>query len=108
MSGASKIRAMGPWVWVKPDPRKEYSDGGIFMPETSLAERTGLGTAYVISAGPGGWGEKGGKQVWVHSGIKAGDRVVYRHYLNDHAPKRHVMDDHCFIHMTDVVGFRDS
>lgn len=106
MSDEDKIQAKGPWVWLKPDPRSEMSHGGIYMPELSMAERTRLGTASVVSAGPGGWGEENGKEVWVPSGISPGDRVVYRNFIGENAPKRYAWDDHCFVHMTDILGFK--
>jgi co-chaperonin GroES (HSP10) len=108
MSDPKKVRAIGPWLWVKPDEEKLVSDGGIIIPETAMSVRTGLATGTVLSAGPGAEGQLGDEIVWVPSGIEDGDRIVFKRYLKDSAQKRFFWDNHFFLHMQDVVGFDDD
>jgi co-chaperonin GroES (HSP10) len=99
----TKVRAVGPWVLIKPEPPKKTSKGGIYLPDGNLLERLGHLVGTVISASSGYWETPRGKtkMVYVPMEIEPGDRVVFRGHLQE----AHLLGkDHCFLHIKDLVG----
>jgi co-chaperonin GroES (HSP10) len=109
MSEYTKIRARGPWVWVRPENPPRVSTGGIYLPEGNALERLGYTVAEVLSAGPGYWKKKpaipghSAKDVWHPMEVKEGDRVIFRGHLK--AANRVPVDDKtCLMHIDDLAG----
>lgn len=99
----SKLKANGPWVLVDPEVPTSKTDGGIYLPQGNLLERLGHVVAKVVSAGPGFWDvNEHGKDVFVHTQVKTGDRVVFRGHLK--AANQVGYSKLCFMHAKDLVG----
>ena len=97
---ATKIRARGPWVLLKVDPPKEKTESGLlYVPQGSMTERLGDATGVVLSVGEGKLGKKGRRE---HSGLKVGDRIIFRGFLKEANPIAQLDKDHCMIHQDDV------
>lgn len=99
----TKVKARGPWVLVKPEAPKNITKGGIYLPDGNLFERLGHIVGTVISVGKGYWEKPVGKtkEVFIHSEVKPGDRVVFRGHLQD---ANRVGRDHCLMHIRDLIG----
>jgi co-chaperonin GroES (HSP10) len=100
-----RIKPMGPWVLIKPDPPKDKI-GSLYLPQGNMMERTGHGSGYVVSFGEGLPNlKKNPKTKYIPIGVAKGDRVAFRGYLQEH---NRVGKDHCFIHATDIIGILDD
>lgn len=100
---ASKTRAIGPWVLVKPEGAAKITSGGIHLPDDNAAAKVGYGVARVVSVGNGYWAKTGGngsleRTVFKRQEVGPGDRVAYRIHLQNSCK----FDDHSFIHMEDL------
>ena len=109
---ATKVRARGPWVLIKPEEVKNVTKGGLYLPDGNLLERLGHLVGVVVSASPGYWERPDGmkprgktKEVFVHNEIKPGDRVVFRGHLQD---ANRVGSDYCFMHIRDLIGILEG
>jgi len=107
MVDATKVRARGPWVLIKPEEVKNVTKGGLYLPEGNLLERLGHLVGTVVSASLGYWEKPEGKtkEVFIHNEIKPGDRVVFRGHLQD---ANRVGGDHCFMHIRDLIGILEG
>jgi len=109
MTDISKIKAKGPWILIKVDKPPEKTEGGIYMPAGNAEERFGNATGIALSVGEGklNEGKKAIRAKYTHSGIKEGDRVVFRGFLQE-ANRPGPMDkDHALIHMDDIIGVQE-
>lgn len=100
----SMIRANGPWILVKLDPPSEkFAGSTLFKPymfSGTMEDRVGHSVGTVLSAGRGKPSEDG--IGWVEPGVKKGDRILFRGFLQE-ANRPHPFDrEHCFLHMDDV------
>lgn len=107
-STVTKIRAVGPWVLVKVD--KPITDDGyekfegstLYMPQGgTMEDRVGYSTGLVMSAGSGKPSDDG--IGWVEPGVKAGDRILFRGFLQEANRPAPFDREHCFLHMDDVA-----
>ena len=92
---------------MKVHPYRIKTEGGIYLPQGNLEERTGTATATVVSVGKGklnvGKDLKKGK--YSHSGLETGNRIVFRGFLQEANRPGGIIDkDHCLVHMDDVIG----
>jgi co-chaperonin GroES (HSP10) len=94
------MRPVGAWVLLKVDKPVEKTPGGIYMPAGNMVERLGHATATVLAVGSGKWDAK--KKKRIESGLKPGDRVVFRGYLQEAQRPQVFDDDLCLIHQDDV------
>lgn len=80
-----RIRAMGPWILVNPEPLQKMTPGGIYLPDGNTFERIGHVVGRVISAGKGYYkvNEKTHKEEFIHMDVNPGERVVFRGYLKN-------------------------
>jgi co-chaperonin GroES (HSP10) len=99
------VRPIGPWNLIKPDPVVSRTKSGLYLPEGNLEERLGHNTGVVVAVGQGDRGPKGN---WIPSGIKVGDRVYFRGYLQELNLPGGVGTADCLIHTRDIVGTVDS
>lgn len=99
---AERVRALGPWILVKPEGAVKITPGGIHVPGEVGMAKVGYNIARVKSVGSGYWTEKGlrgeTRQRFVRPQVKVGDRVAYRTHLNNSCK----FGDHSFIHMDDL------
>ena len=96
-----KIQACGPWVFLKVDPKPTMSaTGRLYLPDGNLEQRLGRATGTVLSVG-GGKPTKKGRQP---SGLKPGDHVMFRGFLQEIHKPEFLDREHCLIHMDDVDG----
>lgn len=100
MIDVERVKALGPWVLVRPEPKKK-EQGGIYLPQGNVLERLGHCVARVLSTGKGYYETKESREVFVPSVIKEGDRVVMRGHLSE---ANKVGRDCCFIHQRDLLG----
>jgi co-chaperonin GroES (HSP10) len=101
----SKIRPYGPWVLLQVDAFEEKTASGLYRPQGNLEDRLGNSTATVIGVGQGFFNKgKRAKDKFTHSGLKEGDKVLFRGFLKD--ANRPYFDDNncCLVHATDVIG----
>lgn len=109
MVDPSQVKAFGEHVFVKVEDPPEKTDGGIYLPQGNLEERTGYAIGKVLSVGQGKFNQ--GK-VAVHQGkftphdIKVGDRVMFRGYLHGVVRYHQPIDGlhHSLIHIDWVEG----
>jgi co-chaperonin GroES (HSP10) len=110
MLDPTKVKAVGPWVFVKivrpPLEDGLQKRGAIFVPNGTMEERMGLGKGIALSVGPGEWNEK--KKRYDTHGLADGDRVIYRGFLNEANRTGQFDDQHCFIHIRDILGIPNS
>jgi co-chaperonin GroES (HSP10) len=100
-----RIRPLGPWVLIKPDPPREKI-GSLYLPQGSLLERTGHGSGRVASVGEGFPNlKKNAKTKYIPLDVEVGDRIAFRGYLQE---ANRVGSDHCFLHGDDIMGVLDD
>lgn len=104
------VRARGPWVYlerVKPELHEgmRKTKGGLYLPAGNMQERMGLEKGRVLSVGRGIWNEK--KHRYDPSGVGVGDLVLYRGFLGEMNHPSYFIDDVCFVHISDILGFPD-
>jgi co-chaperonin GroES (HSP10) len=104
----TKIRAVGPWVLVKVD-QPELEDGyekfagsSLYKPQGgTAADRLGHSLGTVLSVGSGKPDEVG--KGWIKPGVKKGDRILFRGFLQEANRPQPFDREHCFLHMDDVA-----
>lgn len=72
------IRPKRDWAIIRQDQRKSVLSSGIIVPTETNAEKLNLGSGVIIRIGQG--------PKTLGSGLKEGDRVVYRTYLRHAVP----------------------
>lgn len=102
-----EVKAWGPWVLVEiARPSREdglvKSAGGLFLPDGNSLERMGLSYGPIVSVGQGIFDEK--KRRYETFGLRVGDVIVFRGFLEVVNRPAFQMDDHCFLHMKDILG----
>ena len=101
---AKKVKALGNWVFMKLDPRREQV-GSIHLPTQTGAEKVGHSTAHVLSVGPGTDEMKLEKRhnFLPRLYLSPGDRVIIRDFHRDYHPVA-VEDEgyHFLIHFNDI------
>jgi len=104
---ASKVKASGPWVLIKPEPAPRMK-GSLYLPEGNLMERLGHVVGRVISVGKGYYERdaKTGKEKFVPQEVQPGERVIFRGHLKD--ANKAVDGEHCFMHAKDLIGILDD
>ena len=97
-----RIRPIGGWVLVKPEPPGRKTEAGIYVPDGNLLERLGHVVARVVSSGKGYYEQRGTREVFVPSEVSSGDRVVFRGHLKN----ANIVGDgtYCFLHAKDLIG----
>ena len=103
---AEKVRALGNWVFLKLDPRREQV-GHILLPTATGVEKVGHSTAHVISVGPGTDEVKLEKRLHhrPQQHLSPGDRVVIRDFHRDYNPVDVDVDDEGYyflLHFNDI------
>lgn len=104
MTDVDKVKALGPWVLVRPEP-KQKKQGDVYLPDGNVLERLGHCVAGVLSSGRGYYTKQEEREVFVPCTLKAGDRVVFRGHLSE---ANKVGKDCCFIHQRDLLGILDA
>lgn len=100
-----KIRAHGPWLLIQVlRPKEERSletlKSGIYAEDGEGWQKIGYARGLVHSVGNGEMDKKGRVH---HSGVKRGDVVMYRGYIEGaHKPYPLENKDLCFIHQASV------
>jgi co-chaperonin GroES (HSP10) len=101
-------RLLGPWVVVTPDEPLRQTASGIYLPEGNADERFGYATGVVNAVGPGE--EKYVKNKGIihkHSGLKVGDKIMFRGFLQDANRLNGIYDlndKQCVLHQQDALG----
>lgn len=104
---AEEIKPLGPWVLIRPDPLPTMR-GSLHLPGNSVEERIGHSTGTVLAAGGGVLSttkqfRMSGSKYQDH-GVRTGDKVVFRTYLqNAHRPSQ-LDRDRCLLHIGDILG----
>jgi co-chaperonin GroES (HSP10) len=95
-----KVRPIGAWVLIKVDPPPK-KQGSLYLPMGNLPERLGQATGTILRIGPGEWTLKHNRRK--PHGLKPGDRVMFRGYLQEVNQPGGFMDrEHCLIHVRDI------
>ena len=107
------VRAVGPWVYVRPhklDGREKFTikslKTGLFMPTGTSAQRMSPNFGTVVSVGHGFWDED--RQLWDNLGLRPGVVVWYKGYQEQLNRPHHEVDDFSFLHMRDLLGYDPS
>jgi co-chaperonin GroES (HSP10) len=103
----TKLKPYGSWIVVRPDPVTKVLDSGIYMPDGNLFERIGHSTGTVLAVGPGilNASHKAGTPKYTPLVIKAGDRIVFRGYMQERNRPGGVFDrDYCMLD-AGIAGF---
>lgn len=101
------FKPIGPWVLIKIDPWEEKTEGGLFKPQGSMAERLGHSTGMVLKVGPGklAVGKMAKKMKYEPHDLEEGERVIFRGFLSDHHSPGGMSDkDHCVLHIDDIIA----
>ncbi len=101
------LKPMGPWILIRPDPAPEMS-GSLYLPGNSVSERIGHSIGTVLGVGDGVPStakqfRDSGKKYQEHE-VRAGDRVVFRSYLQNANRPSQLDRERCLIHVKDVLG----
>lgn len=104
MIDVDRVKALGPWVLVCPEPKPKKQEG-IYLPDGNVLERLGHCVARVLSSGKGYYEKLENREVFVPSTVKEGDRVVMRGHLSE---ANKVGRNCCFIHQRDLLGVLDE
>jgi co-chaperonin GroES (HSP10) len=110
MISPDHIQAFGPWILVKVDPTPEKSDGGVYLPQGNLEERTGYRTGVAVSVGQGFFNKsvrgRVPKTKFSPSGVEVGDRIRFRGVIHDVNRYHQGIEGlgHCLVHAQDVEG----
>jgi co-chaperonin GroES (HSP10) len=95
----SNMTAIGGWVLIRPDKRKDVTDSGIIIP--SSAVEYGYTCGVVVSASSPYTDHV--RNIQRAMPVQAGQRVMYRDFLKDVHHVELDRADHCFIHVDDIV-----
>jgi co-chaperonin GroES (HSP10) len=107
MSSDPTVQANGPWVFVKVDRWPTMTPGGLYIPDGNMEERMGVTTGRVISTGKGKLAKNG--LDLVPTGVKPGDKIVFRGFLQEaNRHKQFDYDDCCFLHQDDIMGVMEE
>ena len=68
---------LGNKVLVLPEPKKEQTEGGIYIPETATKDEPLIGTVVEVGRGTVQVNEKGDSYVVIPLEVKVGDKVLY-------------------------------
>jgi len=105
-----KIKPYGPWVLVKVEETMKVTDSGIYLPDGNLLERLGHSIGTVLAVGQGHLNKSPkAKTKYTPTGVKVGDRVIFRGHLQEANRPGGVMDrDHSLIHSQDLIGILEE
>jgi co-chaperonin GroES (HSP10) len=106
MIDETKIKAIGPWVFVEIDPPPSISKGGIILPDGNTDTKFGYATGRVISAGKGCWHQPKDKtkpEVFHRSEVVKGMKIYFRRFIQDAHKLNPLSDRFSFIHQDDVL-----
>jgi co-chaperonin GroES (HSP10) len=101
----SNLKAYGPWILVRAERPPRTSPGGIYLPSGNMEERLGQAFGVVLSVGQGKWNKK--HTARIHSGLKVGDRVWFRGFLQECNRPSLLDSEHSLINQDDILGVEE-
>jgi co-chaperonin GroES (HSP10) len=95
------MKPCGPWVLIEPDPPERVTKSGLYLPQGNLEERKGVLSATVVSTGSGKLDRKGNR---IPVPLSAGDRILFRGFLQELWRPDGSTGKVCLINIDDVLG----
>jgi co-chaperonin GroES (HSP10) len=102
---AAKVKPMGPWILVKVSKMSDTLKSGLYVPDGNAMDRLGHAEGVVLEVGQGLLNtSKNAKTKYTPHDLSPGDRVVFRGHLQNANKVNQLDDEHCLLHVTDIVG----